>query len=110
VSSPSKYTPGRSIRAKTNWLRVETPSIKFVKGVFNLQSTGDLGDSCKPYDDNKKNLGPSTEYVCKGKLNEARTAGGGTSGGSDNKTNAAFPLHIQPTYLGLAGLAAVLLV
>lgn len=89
---------------------VETPEINFVKGVFNLQSTNDLGDSCKFYDDNKKNLGPSNKYVCKGKLDEARTAGGGTSGGGDNKTSAAFPLYVQPTFLGLAGVAAVLLV
>lgn len=88
--------------------RVETPSLKFVKGVFNLQSTADLGDSCKPYDDKKGDLGPKPKYVCEGKLNEARTAGGGTSGG--NKTSAAFPSFVQPTYLGLAGLAAVLLV
>jgi len=94
----------------TNRSRVETPEINFVKGVFNLQSTADLGDSCKPYDDNKKNLGPAPKYVCSGKLDEARTAGGGTSGGSDNKTSAAFSFHVQPTYLGFVGLAAVLLV
>jgi hypothetical protein len=93
-----------------NQFRVATPEINFVKGVFNLQSTSDLGDSCKPYDENKKNLGPAPKYVCKGKLDEARTAGGGTSGGSGNTTGAAFSLYVQPTYLGLAGLAAVLLV
>ena len=94
----------------TDPFSVETPKVKFVKGVFNLQSTGDLGDSCQPYDSNKKNLGPAPKYVCRGKLDEARTAGGGTSGGSDNKTSAAFPSFVQPTYLGIAGLAAVLLV
>jgi hypothetical protein len=94
-----------------NHHRVSTPKIDFVKGVFNLQSTGDLGTVCSDFYDTKKSkLGPANKYVCKGKLDEARTAGGSTSGSSQNKTGAAFTLHIQPTYLGLAGLAAVLLV
>lgn len=88
---------------------VQTPKINFVKGVFNLQSTNDLGNTCDFYNNIKSKLGPAPKYVCQGKLNEARTAGGGTSGGNSTK-NAAFPLHMQPTYLGLAGLAAVLLV
>lgn len=88
---------------------VATPKINFVKGVFNLQSTNDLGNTCDFYNNIKSKLGPAPKYVCQGKLNEARTAGGGTSGGNTTK-NAAFPLHVQPTYLGLAGLAAVLLV
>jgi len=88
---------------------VSTPKIKFVKGVFNLQSTGDIGDSCEPYDSNKKNLGPAPKYKCEGKLNEAKTADGSSS--SKNGTaSAAFPSFVQPTYLTFAGLAAALLV
>jgi hypothetical protein len=93
-----------------NLTDVETPKLKFVKGVFNLQSTADLGDSCKPYDSNKSNLGPAPKYVCKGDLNEARTAGDGTSKSKGNNTSAAFPSFVLPTYLGLAGLGAALLV
>jgi len=90
---------------------VQTPKINFVKGVFNLQSTNDLGNTCDFYNNIKSKLGPAPKYVCKGKLNEARTADGSSSGTNNNNTkNAAFPLHVQPTYLGLAGLAAVLLV
>lgn len=91
---------------------VETPKLNFVKGVFNLQSTADIGDTCTFYDDleDKKKV-PKTDYQCKGKLKEAGTAGSTPTGGSDNKpSGAASPLNVQSTYLGLAGLAAVLFV
>ncbi|KAF2690785.1 GPI-anchored cell wall organization protein Ecm33 [Lentithecium fluviatile CBS 122367] len=107
---PKLAEVGAALDMSGDLTEVSTPSIDFVKGVFNLQSTNDLGNTCDFYDKKKSDLGPSSKYVCKGKLDEARTAGGGTSGSSENKTGAAFPLHVQPTYLGLAGLAAVLLV
>ena len=46
-------------------LRIETPSLDFVKGVFNLQSTGDIGDICEkfydPLKDKKRSVIPVAE-------------------------------------------------
>lgn len=106
---PELAEVGAALDMSGNLTEVATPKINFVKGVFNLQSTGDLGNTCSEfYEPKKSKLGPSSKYVCRGSLKEAGTAGTGNT--SENKTNIAFPLHVQPTYLGLAGLAAVLLV
>lgn len=97
-----------------NLTKVETPSLDYVKGVFNLQSQADLGNSCDAYkklnDQNK--LGPKNKFKCEGKLNVATNAGGnGASSGSNSKPSdsAASPIEVQ-TYLGLAGLIAAFFV
>ncbi|CAI6338300.1 unnamed protein product [Periconia digitata] len=97
-----------------NLTSVKTEKLDHVKGVFNLQSEASLGDSCKFYDDlNKKgDLGPKKQYTCKGDLNKASNAGAGTasgSNGSDPSDSAAVPVQVQ-TYLGLAGLFAVMFI
>lgn len=96
--------------------RVETPALDFVKGVFNLQSTGDIGTVCADFYDPLKNKGKlqKGKYVCQGKLEEASTAGStpkgssGGSGGSGDK-GAAVGLTIPSISLGLVGLVAVFL-
>jgi len=96
-----------------NLTKVEMPSLDYVKGVFNLQSQADLGNSCDAY--NKLNdqgkLGPKSKFKCEGKLQQATNAGGngGSSGSTQPSDNAASPIEVQ-TYLGLAGLLAVLFV
>lgn len=96
-----------------NLTKVEMPSLDYVKGVFNLQSQADLGNSCDAY--NKLNdqgkLGPKSKFKCQGKLQQATNAGGngGSSGSTQPSDNAASPIEVQ-TYLGLAGLLAVLFV
>lgn len=96
-----------------NLTKVEMPSLDYVKGVFNLQSQADLGNSCDPF--NKLNdqgkLGPKSKFKCQGKLQQATNAGGngGSSGSTQPSDNAASPIEVQ-TYLGLAGLLAVLFV
>ena len=97
--------------------RIETPSLEFVKGVFNLQSVGDIGDICEKFYDPLKSKGKlqKGKYVCKGKLEEAKTAGqtptgqssSGGSGGDDK--GAASGLTIPSLSLGLVGMFAVLL-
>ena len=88
--------------------RVTTPSLDFVKGVFNLQSTADLGDSCTFYDGLRdKGKVPKSKYKCQGKLKEAGTAGTSTSSDSSKSSSPAMPSNVQNTYLGLAGLLTV---
>jgi hypothetical protein len=85
-----------------------------VKGVFNLQSTGDIGSICSDFYDPLKSKGKlqKGKYVCEGKLEEASTAGStpksGSGSGGDDK-GAAVGLAIPSLSLGLVGLAAVLL-
>ncbi|KAK3216410.1 hypothetical protein GRF29_8g3203272 [Pseudopithomyces chartarum] len=100
-----------------NFTKIETPSLEFVKGVFNLQSVGDIGDICEKFYDPLKSKGKlqKGKYVCKGKLEEAKTAGqtptgqtsSGGSGGDDK--GAASGLTIPSLSLGLVGMFAVLL-
>jgi len=98
-----------------NFSKVETPSLDYVKGVFNLQSTGDIGTICADFYDplkGKQKL-QKGKYVCQGKLTEANTAGedpgSSTSGGKDDKKNAAVGFTVPSISLGLVGLFAVLL-
>lgn len=97
-----------------NFSKVETPSLDFVKGVFNLQSTGDIGTICQDFYDplkNKKKI-QKGDYVCEGKLKEANTAGNGvgsSNSGSNDKKGAAVGLAVPSISLGLVGLFAVLL-
>lgn len=97
-----------------NFSKVETPSLDLVKGVFNLQSTGDIGSICSDFYDPLKSKGKlqKGKYVCEGKLEEASTAGStpksGSGSGGDDK-GAAVGLAIPSLSLGLVGLAAVLL-
>lgn len=87
------------------------PKLDYVKGVFNLQSEGDLGNTCDAYkklnDQNK--VGPKNKFKCEGKLQKAGNAG--TSSGSQSSSSpsdsAATPVQVQ-TYLGLAGLFAAM--
>lgn len=96
-----------------NFSKVETPSLDFVKGVFNLQSTGDIGTICTDFYDPLKSKGrlQKGKYVCEGKLEEASTAGSTPKSGSssgDDKQGAAVGLSVPSISLGLVGLVAVL--
>ncbi|KAF1955519.1 hypothetical protein CC80DRAFT_516945 [Byssothecium circinans] len=106
---PKLKNVGAALDISGNLTKVESPSLDFVKGVFNLQSTADLGDSCTFYNGLKdKKKVPNNKYKCEGKLTQAGTAG--TSSGSKDgskPSSAASPLNAQNTYVGLAGLLAV---
>ncbi|KAK7190793.1 hypothetical protein DPSP01_006604 [Paraphaeosphaeria sporulosa] len=98
-----------------NFSKVETPSLDYVKGVFNLQSTGDIGTVCDDFYNPLKAKGKlqKGKYVCQGKLEEANTAGSspksGSGSGSGGDKGAAVGLAVPSISLGLVGLAAVLL-
>lgn len=81
-----------------------------MKGVFNLQSTGDIGSVCDSFYDPLRDKGrlPKTKYECEGSLTDPGTAGT-TPTGSSKPTGAASPLNVPQSYMGLAGLAAVFL-
>lgn len=96
-----------------NFSKVSTPKLSFVKGVFNLQSTGDFGNVCedfyKPLQDKGKLQ--KGNYVCKGNLTKASTAGNtpsGTTDGGSKPKGAAVGLTVPSMFLGFAGLFAVL--
>lgn len=97
-----------------NFTKIETPSLEFVKGVFNLQSTGDIGDVCSDFYSPLKDKGKlqKGKYVCEGKLEKANTAGttpGSSSSSDDDKDGAAAGLAVPSISLGLVGLLAILL-
>ena len=104
-------------KAALTSFRIETPSLENVKGVFNLQSTGNIGDVCEKFYQPLKDKGrlQKDKYVCEGKLEKANTAGNahgpssGNGGNKDDKEGAAVGLAVPSISLGLVGLFAVLL-
>jgi hypothetical protein len=98
-----------------NFSKVATPSLDFVKGVFNLQSEGDIGTVCKDFYEplkSKKKL-QKGGYECKGDLEEANTANikpkEGSGGKNNDEEGAAVGFTVPSVSLGLVGLVAVLL-
>jgi hypothetical protein len=98
-----------------NFTEVDTPALENVKGVFNLQSTGDIGNVCADFYDPLRNKGrlPKGKYVCRGKLEEAQTAGQTPDAGGSNSDGgdkgAAVGLTVPTFALGLVGLIAAML-
>ncbi|KAF1973123.1 hypothetical protein BU23DRAFT_465642 [Bimuria novae-zelandiae CBS 107.79] len=111
---PKLKNVGAALDISGNFSKVETPSLELVKGVFNLQSTGNIGDVCSKFYDplRDSNKLPKGKYVCLGELDKANTAGtqpSGSSSGSGNKPGAAVGLSVPSISLGLVGLFAILL-
>lgn len=110
---PELTTVRGALDLSGNLTKVETPKINLVVGVFNLQSTDNINETCSDFYDplnEKKKLGPTNKYTCKGELEEANTAGTNSgSSGSGDREGAAPLLSVNSIYLCLVGLAAVFL-
>lgn len=95
-----------------NMSNVETPKLDDVRGTFNLQSTGNVTEDCAFYKnlkDDKKIQGP---FFCKGRVIDPGQEGHKPEEQEDSgeeKEGAASSLSAQNGALGLAALAAVLL-
>jgi hypothetical protein len=90
---------------------VSTPKLDNVKGAFNLQSSGQLNDTCDFYKDlHSKKLIQSKDYTCEGTLIDPGTQGhdGTKQSGSGDKKGAATSLSPVNGALGLAAMVAVL--
>jgi hypothetical protein len=109
VEFPKLKTVNGALDLSGNITKISTPTLNFVKGAFNLQSTGDIQGTCddfyQPLKDDGKLAG---KYTCRGKLDDPGTAES-TPTSSSKPTGAASPLGVQNTYLGLTGLLAVFL-
>ncbi|KAF2269207.1 hypothetical protein CC78DRAFT_575308 [Lojkania enalia] len=113
ISLPKLKSVGSSMDFNGNISVVDTPALNDVKGTFNLQSTGDIQETCdnffQPLKDKKRIQG---KFTCKGQV--VNPGGEGTTptptaGGGSNPTGAASALNIDLTSFGLAGLAAAFL-
>ncbi|KAH6875543.1 hypothetical protein BKA58DRAFT_123865 [Alternaria rosae] len=94
-----------------NFTDVTTPKLNSVSGAFNLQSTDNVTETCKTYKPLKDKKLIEGGYKCEGKLIDPAGEGhkGTKQGGSDDKTGAATTLSAVNGALGLAAMAAVLL-
>jgi hypothetical protein len=109
---PELKTIGGALDFSGNFSKLSIPSLNDVKGAFNVQSTGDVQQTCdsdfQPLKDKGKIQG---KFVCKGSV--ANPGGEGTTptptGSGAKKTNAASPLSIDTNAFGLIGLAAAFL-
>lgn len=88
-------------------ISVETPKLNSVSGTFNLQSTGNVTETCATYQSLKDKKLIEGKYKCVGTVVDPGQQGhnptsqnGSKSGASSSAVNGA---------LGLAALAAVLL-
>ncbi|KAF2117768.1 GPI-anchored cell wall organization protein Ecm33 [Lophiotrema nucula] len=109
---PQLKTIGGALDFSGNFSKLEIPALNDVKGAFNVQSTGDVQQTCdsdfKPLKDKGKIQG---KYFCQGSV--ANPGGEGTTpvatGAGAKKTGAASSLNVDANALGLIGLAAAFL-
>ena len=92
---------------------VSTPELNNVKGAFNLQSSGQLNDTCDFYKNlHDKKLIQSKNFKCEGTLIDPGQQGHqGTqqNGSGGDKKGAAPKVSAVNGALGLAAMAAVVL-
>jgi hypothetical protein len=89
---------------------VSTPKLNSVSGAFNLQSTDNVTETCATYKPLKEKKLIEGGYRCEGKLIDPAGEGHkGTKQGDGDKTGAATTLSAVNGALGLAAMAAVLL-
>ncbi|KAF2786664.1 hypothetical protein K505DRAFT_330199 [Melanomma pulvis-pyrius CBS 109.77] len=95
-----------------NFSEVSLPSLTDVTGTFNIQSTGDIQNTCDTKFKPMSNQGGTSriqgKYTCIGSV--ANPGGEGTTptptGSGAKKTGAASSLNVQAGALSFAGLAA----
>lgn len=96
-----------------NFTSVSTPELNNVKGAFNLQSSGQLNDTCDFYKNlHDKKLIQSKNFKCEGTLIDPGQQGHqGTqqNGSGGDKKGAAPKVSAVNGALGLAAMAAVVL-
>lgn len=106
---PELQSIGGAFDISGNMSKVETPKLDDVKGAFNLQSTDNVTEACafyKPLKDKKLIRG---SYFCRGKVEDPGTEGHKPKDQDGTKANAASSLSAVNGALGLAAMAAVLL-
>lgn len=107
---PKLKSVGGAFDISGNMSDVETPSLDSVKGTFNLQSTGNVNESCAFYQPLKDKKLIEGKFFCKGKLVDPGQQGNKpTSQSGSDKTGAATSLSAVNGALGLAAMAAVFL-
>lgn len=107
---PKLKSIGGAFDISGNMSDVETPSLDSVKGTFNLQSTGNVNESCAFYQPLKDKKLIEGKFFCKGKLVDPGQQGNKpTSQSGSDKTGAATSLSAVNGALGLAAMAAVFL-
>lgn len=93
-----------------NMSKIDTPKLESVKGAFNLQSSDNITEPCKFYQNLKDKKLIQGSYFCRGKLVDPSTQGTKPKdqSGSSQK-GAASTLSAVNGALGLAAMAAVFL-
>jgi len=106
---PKLATIGGALDFNGNMSSVELPSLHDVKGAFNIQSTGQIQDTCdKTFQPLKAKGNIHGSFTCKGEV--ANPGGQGTTpivtGGHSKPSSAASAINLESNMIGLAGLAA----
>lgn len=105
---PKLQSIGGAFDISGNMSNVETPALELVEGTFNLQSTGNVTETCAFYE-NLKGDGIKGKYFCKGKLVDPGQQGSKPTEQGSSKTGAATSLSAVNGALSLAAMAAVFL-
>jgi hypothetical protein len=107
---PALKSIGGAFDMSGNFTDVSTPKLNSVSGAFNLQSTDNVTETCATYKPLKEKKLIEGGYRCEGKLIDPAGEGHkGTKQGDGDKTGAATTLSAVNGALGLAAMAAVLL-
>lgn len=106
---PQLVSIGGSFDISGNMTDVETPKLNSVSGTFNLQSSGNVTETCATYKSLKDKKLIEGKYTCVGTVVDPGQQGHNpTSQTGGNKASAASSSAVNGA-LGLAALAAVLL-
>jgi hypothetical protein len=107
---PALERIGASFDISGNMSTVETEKLNFVKGAFNLQSTGNVSESCDFYKALKDKKIIGGKYFCRGKVEDPGEAGHKpTDQDGSKKASSATTLSAVNGAFGLAAMAAVFL-
>ncbi|KAH7094581.1 hypothetical protein FB567DRAFT_600189 [Paraphoma chrysanthemicola] len=106
---PQLESIGGAFDISGNMTAVETPELDNVKGAFNLQSSENITSACSFYQGLKDKKLVQGKFFCRGVLVDPSTEGTKPKDQSGAKTGAASTLSAANGALGLAAMAAVLL-
>jgi hypothetical protein len=100
---------GGAFDVSGNMTEVTSPKLNSVLGAFNIQSSENITESCSFYKPLKDKKFIKGKYLCEGKLANPDVAGTNPSKQNGDKTGAASTLSAMNGALGLAAMAAVVL-
>ncbi|KAI9811654.1 MAG: hypothetical protein M1827_005403 [Pycnora praestabilis] len=94
-----------------NFTNVSLPALTDVRGGFNMQSSGDITNSCNTFATDHSNSVIKGTYVCSGKVSHPGTSGSGTStasGSTPSSTKKSAAGRFEVKVVAVVGLSTLI--